>query len=181
MVPSQISVVLIPYGKRRFAMTRPLALRDDFDGDLLRQMACGSKHGAQVRRLLSLAAIYDGASRSEAAHLGGVTVQIIRDWVVRFNARGADGLFGRQGAGQQTQTQRCAAVGPGRACGARPDPSRPRRRALALQRPRPVDLRDVPHLARRDDRQSRDEGHGLCQAQRPPAPSPAERVRHRGF
>jgi hypothetical protein len=65
VVPSQISVVLIPYGKRRFAMTRPLALRDDFDGDLLRQMACGSKHGAQVCRLLSLAAIYDGASRSE--------------------------------------------------------------------------------------------------------------------
>lgn len=82
-------------------MTRPLALRDDFDGDLLRQMACGSKHGAQVRRLLSLAAIYDGASRSEAAHLGGVTVQIVRDWVVRFNARGADGLLDGKAPGNK--------------------------------------------------------------------------------
>jgi transposase len=36
---------------------------------------------------LTLAAIYDGATRSEAAKIGGVGLQIIRDWVLRFNAR----------------------------------------------------------------------------------------------
>ena len=43
---------------------------------------------AAGRRLLALAAIYDGANRTEAARIGGVTLQIIRDWVMRFNARG---------------------------------------------------------------------------------------------
>ena len=42
------------------------------------------KDGPQARRLLALAAIYDGMSRTEAARIGGVTVQIVRDWVVRF-------------------------------------------------------------------------------------------------
>jgi transposase len=41
--------------------------------------------------LLALAAIYDGGSRSEAARIGGVTLQVIRDWVLRFNARGRTG------------------------------------------------------------------------------------------
>lgn len=43
------------------------------------------KNSNQVRRLLALAAIYDGASRAEAAKIGGVARQIIRDWVLRFN------------------------------------------------------------------------------------------------
>ena len=49
--------------------------------------------GPQARRLLALAAIYEGASRSEAARIGGVTVQIVRDWVVKFNAYGPSGLI----------------------------------------------------------------------------------------
>jgi hypothetical protein len=44
--------------------------------------------GPHARRLLALAAIYDGATRTEAARIGGVALQIIRDWVMRFNARG---------------------------------------------------------------------------------------------
>jgi transposase len=52
-----------------------------------------SKDGPQARRLLTLAAIYDGATRTEAAKIGGVGLQIIRDWVLRFNARGPDGLL----------------------------------------------------------------------------------------
>lgn len=82
-------------------MTHPLVLRDDYDGARVRHLARGSKNGAQVRRLLALAAIYDGASRSEAARLGGVTVQIVRDWVVRFNARGADGLVDGKAPGNR--------------------------------------------------------------------------------
>jgi transposase len=43
--------------------------------------------------------IYDGGSRSDAARMGGVGLQIVRDWVVRFNAYGPDGLIDRHGPG----------------------------------------------------------------------------------
>jgi Winged helix-turn helix len=42
---------------------------------------------------LGFAAIYDGATRTEAGKIGGVGLQIIRDWVMRFNAGGAAGLL----------------------------------------------------------------------------------------
>ena len=60
-----------------------------------------SKDGPQARRLLALAAIYDGASRTEAAKIGGVTLQVVRDWVVRFNAQGPDGLIERKAPGAE--------------------------------------------------------------------------------
>ena len=50
-----------------------------------------------------LAAIYDGATRTEAAKIGGVTLQIVRDWVMRFNARGARGLIDGKSPGQPTR------------------------------------------------------------------------------
>ena len=74
-------------------MASAIPLRADFDGPALRGLAKTTKHAAQARRLLALAEIYDGGSRSDAARIGGVTLQIVRDWVVRFNARGADGLI----------------------------------------------------------------------------------------
>lgn len=74
-------------------MAAAIDLRFDFDGDGLRRIARASKDGRQVRRLLALAAIYDGETRSEAARIGGVGLQIVRDWVVRFNSRGPDALI----------------------------------------------------------------------------------------
>ena len=74
-------------------MASAIPLRADFDGRALRQLAKSTRDAAQARRLLALAEIYDGGSRSDAARIGGVTLQIVRDWVVRFNARGADGLI----------------------------------------------------------------------------------------
>jgi transposase len=74
-------------------MGTAIDLRSDFDADGLRRLARASKDGRQVRRLLALAAIYDGGRRSEAARIGGVGLQIVRDWVVRFNERGPDGLI----------------------------------------------------------------------------------------
>ncbi len=74
-------------------MAAAIELRSDFDGDGLRRLARSSKDARQVRRLLALAAIYDGGTRGEAARIGGVGLQIVRDWVVRFNARGPDGLI----------------------------------------------------------------------------------------
>ncbi len=80
-------------------MSAPIALRDDYNGAMLRRLAKASKDANQTRRLLTLALIYDGASRGEAASLGGVTLQIIRDWVLRFNAEGTDGLLDRKAPG----------------------------------------------------------------------------------
>jgi transposase len=76
-----------------------IALRTDFDGFDLRRMARSTKDADQSRRLLALAAIYDGARRTEAARIGSVTLQVIRDWVLRFNAVGPDGLIDRKAPG----------------------------------------------------------------------------------
>ena len=92
----------------------PLALRVDFDAAGLRMAARRSKNAAQARRLLALAAVYDGATRTEAARIGGVTLQIVRDWVVKFNASGPDGLIDRKAPGQPSllsDIHRAALVG----------------------------------------------------------------------
>src|SRR3954471_11233869 len=81
----------------------PVPLRTDFDAAALRAMARTTKDGPQARRLLALAAIYEGATRTEAARIGGVTVQIVRDWVVKFNAHGPEGLVNRKPPGQPSQ------------------------------------------------------------------------------
>jgi transposase len=73
-------------------MSVPIPLRGDFGASRLRGLAKKTKNAAQARRLLALAAIYDGGTRTEAAKIGGVCLQIIRDRVLRFNARGPDGL-----------------------------------------------------------------------------------------
>lgn len=78
----------------------PIPLREDFDAASVRALAKLSKDGAQTRRLLALAAIYDGATRTQAARLGDVTLQIVRDWVVKFNAHGALGLVNGKSPGQ---------------------------------------------------------------------------------
>src|SRR6478672_169000 len=88
----------------------PVALRTDFDAVACRLAAKRSKDGPQARRLLTLAAIYEGASRSEAARIGGVTVQIVRDWVVKFNSRGSEGLIDRKGP-RPTAAIECRAPG----------------------------------------------------------------------
>jgi transposase len=74
-------------------MGAAIGLREDFGGGQLRALARRAKDAGQARRLLALAVIYDGARRTEAARIGGVGLQIIRDWVLRFNARGPDGLI----------------------------------------------------------------------------------------
>jgi transposase len=92
-------------------MSAPIPLRQDFDASQLRGLAKKTKDGPQARRLLALAAIYDGAMRTEAAKIGGVGLQIIRDWVIWFNADGADGLRNGKSPGQPSKlndTQRLA-------------------------------------------------------------------------
>ncbi len=92
---------MIHFGEQwRFAMSVPVALRMDFTGLQLRALAKQSKDAAFARRLLALAEIFDGGSRSDAARIGGVGLQTIRDWVLRFNAKGPEGLKDGKAPGQ---------------------------------------------------------------------------------
>ena len=80
-------------------MAAPVPLRADFDAAGLRALARSSRDPAQTRRLLALSAIYAGGTRTQAAALGGVGLQTVRDWVVAFNAHGPDGLIGGKAPG----------------------------------------------------------------------------------
>jgi len=82
-------------------MGAAVVLRGDYDGTGLRRLARSTRNAKQARRLLALAEIYDGGSRGDAARIGGVGVQIVRDWVVRFNARGPDGLVDGKAPGKR--------------------------------------------------------------------------------
>lgn len=66
--------------------------RTDYSAFDLRRLAAGSRHTNQSRRLLSLAAVLDGMDREQAARMGGMDRQTLRDWVHRFNAHGPEGL-----------------------------------------------------------------------------------------
>jgi transposase len=72
-----------------------IALREDFDAGAVRRLARRSQDNRQTRRLLAVAAVYDGMSRAAAASVGGMDRQTLRDWVHRFNAEGPDGLMDR--------------------------------------------------------------------------------------
>ena len=84
-------------------MTKAISLRVDYDGTALRRLAKKAKDAAQVRRLLALASINDGSSRQYASKIGGVTVQIVRDWVLRFNERGPVGLINTKAPGSRAK------------------------------------------------------------------------------
>jgi transposase len=73
-------------------MPAAVQMRSDFSAGELRRLAATTKNANQSRRLLSLAGILDGMSRTEAARIGGMDRQTLRDWVHRFNERGPDGL-----------------------------------------------------------------------------------------
>ena len=69
----------------RGGMSAAIGLRRDFEADELRRLAAAAKDADQARRLLALAAVYDGMSRAKAARIGGMDRQTLRDWVHRFN------------------------------------------------------------------------------------------------
>jgi transposase len=68
-------------------------VKTDYSGAEVRHLAKRTKDAAQARRLLAVAASLDGASREEAAKTGGMDRQTLRDWVIRFNEKGPDGLI----------------------------------------------------------------------------------------
>src|SRR5215475_10954466 len=100
-----------------------VGVREDFGADELRRLATRAKDAAQARRLLALAAVRDGLNRTEAARIGGMDRQTLRDWVHRFNERGAEGLRDdwirekprRLTAAQQAELATLVETGPDRA------------------------------------------------------------------
>ncbi len=73
-------------------MPAAVKMRTDYSAYELRRLAAATKNANQSRRLLSLAAVLDGMNRTEAARIGGMDRQTLRDWVHRFNEQGPDGL-----------------------------------------------------------------------------------------
>jgi hypothetical protein len=63
----------------RFATASAVGFRGDYEARQLRGLVKQSHDADQTRRLLALAMVYDGGSRTEAAEVGGVGVQTIRD------------------------------------------------------------------------------------------------------
>lgn len=81
-------------------MAAAIEIRSDYTSTDLHRCARRCGDGDQVRRLLAVALILDGGSRSEAAKVAGVTLQIVRDWVLRFNEGGPDRLATRKAPGR---------------------------------------------------------------------------------
>lgn len=73
-------------------MAAAVKVRTDYSASDLRRLAKGSRDVNQSRRLLSLAAVAEGMNRADAARIGGMDRQTLRDWVHRFNALGPAGL-----------------------------------------------------------------------------------------
>jgi transposase len=83
-------------------MPAAISIRDDYSASELRQLAARAKDGHQSRRLLALAAVRDGMSRGEAAKIGAMDRQTLRDWVHRFNREGPEGLVNRPPPGRRS-------------------------------------------------------------------------------
>src|ERR671921_1867017 len=81
-------------------MPAPVSVRTDYSARELRRLAATTKNANQSQRLLSLAAILDGMSRTDAARIGGMDRQTLRDWVHRFNEAGVEGLRDRTRPGR---------------------------------------------------------------------------------
>lgn len=82
-------------------MATAVELKGDRSSEEFRQLAARAKDANQARRLLALSAIRDGKSRAEAARVGGMDRQTLRDWVHAVNARGPDGLINRKAPGRK--------------------------------------------------------------------------------
>jgi transposase len=80
-------------------MGTAIAVRTDYSSKELRRLAARVKDAGQARRLLAIAAVLEGASRQDAAKIGGMDRQILRDWVIRFNEQGLDGLVNKTAPG----------------------------------------------------------------------------------
>jgi transposase len=97
-----------------------LSIRRDRTPEVLRKLAKAETNTRVARRLLAIANALSGMSRKEAAEAAGMDRQALRDWVIRYNARGPDGLYDCWGDGrpprlephEQAELMRIVLAGP---------------------------------------------------------------------
>jgi transposase len=75
---------------------RPVEItRTELSAPELRRTAARSRDADAARRMLAIALVLEGKSRQEAAESCGMDRQTLRDWVIRYNAKGLPGLSDR--------------------------------------------------------------------------------------
>jgi transposase len=113
-------------------------VRSEYTAVDLRREAARVKDSAQARRLLALALVLDGASRTQAAMSCGMDRQTLRDWVHRYNEEGIAGLIARKQPGpkQRLTAEQLAELSAIVDKGADPDGD-------GIVRWRRIDLRDL--------------------------------------
>jgi transposase len=84
------------------AMPGARPIRNDIPAEELRRLARREADGRVASRLIGLANALDGMERGEAARLAGMDRQTLRDWVIRFNEGGVEGLRDRPKSGRRT-------------------------------------------------------------------------------
>jgi transposase len=77
-----------------------LEIRKDRSPTVLRKLAKAESDVRVARRLLAIANALDGVNREAAARSAGMDRQTLRDWVIRYNEHGIDGLLDRWGDGR---------------------------------------------------------------------------------
>ena len=102
-------------------MGSAVSLGTDFDGRGLRLLARQTKDANQARRLLALASIYDGGSRSvcRPAWQRDPAISFVTGWFA-FNARGPDGLINGKAPGKSSLLNDDQRFGPGASHRTRP-------------------------------------------------------------
>ncbi|MGA7327045.1 MAG: helix-turn-helix domain-containing protein [Rhodomicrobium sp.] len=106
---------------RREGILTALITRKDRSPTVLRKLVKAECDPRVARRLLAIANALSGMSRKEAAEAGGMDRQTLRDWVIRYNAHGPDGLYDCWGDGrpprleahEQAELIRIVLAGPG--------------------------------------------------------------------
>ena len=78
-----------------------LSIRGDRTPAVLRKLAKAETDTRVARRLLAIANALSGMSRKEAAEAAGMDRQTLRDWVIRYNTHGLDGLSDCWGDGRR--------------------------------------------------------------------------------
>ena len=97
-----------------------LEIRRDRSSAVLRKLVKGESNGRVARRILAIANALDGMSREAAAQSAGMDRQTLRDWVIRYNEQGIEGLHDRWGDGrpptftreEQAELMRIVLAGP---------------------------------------------------------------------
>ena len=97
-----------------------LCIRKDRTPAVLRKLAKAETNTRVARRLLAIANALSGMSRKDAAEAAGMDRQALRDWVIRYNAHGLEGLYDCWGDGrpprldiqEQAELMRIVLAGP---------------------------------------------------------------------